>query len=245
MRTFIHRLVHRTFRQAGLIAIVSAALLAAPIANAEVFNPKRFVLENGLELVVIEDRRRPAIAHYVYYKVGAMDETPGKTGLAHFLEHLMFKGTDKLAPGEFSQTVSRNGGRDNAFTSRDVTGYHQVIASPHLRLVMEMEADRMTGLRLTEAESLAERDVVLEERLGRVDSRPSGVLGETLNAALYLSHPGPCSSIPVEQPRAKLGAWHLPIPRPSWAFVVACRGRRATTGCVLVDRNGSRPCGEN
>lgn len=176
-------------RLAVAAATLAVAAFAAPGASAEVFNPKRFVLDNGLELVVIEDRRRPAIAHYVYYKVGAMDETPGKTGLAHFLEHLMFKGTEKQAPGEFSRVVSRNGGRDNAFTSRDVTAYHQTISSNRLRLVMEMEADRMTGLRLTEDLTLAERDVVLEERLSRVESRPSGILSETLGASLYLNHP--------------------------------------------------------
>lgn len=180
-------------RRTGLSFAFLAALLAwtsaaAPV-SAEVFNPTRYVLRNGLELVVIEDRRRPAVAHFVYYKVGAMDETSGKTGLAHFLEHLMFKGTDELEPGEFSRRVRRNGGRDNAFTSRDLTGYFQVIASERLEMVMTMEADRMTGLKLTEDVTLSERDVVLEERLSRVDSRPSGILSEALNATLYLSHP--------------------------------------------------------
>lgn len=169
---------------AGLLALVWAS-----DAAAKVFDPKRFVLQNGLELVVIEDRRRPAVAHFVYYKVGSIDEVAGKTGLAHFLEHLMFKGTEKLAPGEFSRRVSRNGGRDNAFTSRDMTGYFQLIASNRLKMVMEMEADRMTGLRLDAATAAAELDVVLEERLSRVESRAASVLGEALGAALYLNHP--------------------------------------------------------
>lgn len=172
-----------------MLVLLAAMTLAAGPSHAKVFNPKHFVLNNGLELVVVEDRRRPAVAHYVYYRVGAMDETPGKTGLAHFLEHLMFKGTKTLAPGEFSRRVARHGGRDNAFTSQDMTAYHQTIAADRLEMVMEMEADRMTGLQLDEAITLAERDVVLEERLSRVESRPAGVLGEALGASLYLSHP--------------------------------------------------------
>jgi len=177
----------------ALKAVAAGALIAALAwagsAAAKVFEPTRYVLENGLELVVIEDHRRPAVAHFVYYKVGSIDETPGKTGLAHFHEHLMFKGTDKVDPGEFSRAVSRHGGRDNAFTSRDLTGYFQIIAADRLEMVMDMEADRMTGLKLDEAVTLSERDVVLEERLSRVDSRPSGILAEMLGANLYLSHP--------------------------------------------------------
>jgi zinc protease len=175
-----------------LFAILASGffwVIAAEEAAAKVFDPKRYVLDNGLELVVIEDHRRPAVAHFVYYKVGAMDETAGKTGLAHFLEHLMFKGTDKIDPGEFSRRVSRNGGQDNAFTSRDLTGYFQIIAANRLGMVMEMEADRMTGLKLDEAATLAELDVVLEERLSRVESRPQGLLGEALSASLFLNHP--------------------------------------------------------
>lgn len=186
----VRRATRRPSRWLTAIAVVAAwPLLAWPPAAAEVFNPSRYLLSNGLELVVIEDRRRPAVAHFVYYKVGSMDEAPGKTGLAHFLEHLMFKGTDKLAPGEFSRRVNRNGGRDNAFTSRDLTGYFQIIASNRLAMVMEMEADRMTGLKLSEGVTLAERDVVLEERLSRIGSRPSGILSEALTATLYQSHP--------------------------------------------------------
>lgn len=174
---------------AALAALLVAVGLWTARAEAKVFDPKRFVLPNGLELVVIEDHRRPAIAQFVFYKVGAMDEEPGKTGLAHFLEHLMFKGTDQLEPGEFSRRVSRHGGRDNAFTSRDYTGYYQVIAADRLRMVMEMEADRMANLRLDESVTKAERDVVLEERLTRVENSPAAMLSETLGATLYLAHP--------------------------------------------------------
>lgn len=178
--------------QIALVALsisLGAGLGAATEASAKVFSPSRFVLDNGLELIVIQDKRRPAVAHFAYYKVGAIDEEPGKTGLAHFLEHLMFKGTDKLDPGQFSRVIARNGGRDNAFTSANYTGYFQIIAADRLGLVMEMEADRMTGLKLDDSIVLPERDVVIEERLSRVENHPSALLGETMRANLYLTHP--------------------------------------------------------
>ncbi len=165
------------------------AISTANFAFAEVFKPTRFVLENGLELVVIEDHRRPVVAHFIYYRVGSMDEDPGKTGLAHFLEHLMFKGTATIKAGAFSSLVTKYGGRDNAFTSKDHTAYFQVVSSDKLGEMMEMEADRMTNLSFDDVIARSELAVVLEERLSRVENRPAGILYETLNAALYLSHP--------------------------------------------------------
>ncbi len=151
--------------------------------------PESFALENGMNVLVIPDHRAPVVTHMVWYKVGAADETPGKTGLAHFLEHLMFKGTEKIAPGEFSRIVARNGGQDNAFTHYDFTAYFQVIAKDRLPLVMEMEADRMTNLRLTDAEVLPERDVVMEERRMRIENNPVAALQSDMNEALYGAHP--------------------------------------------------------
>jgi zinc protease len=165
------------------------AISTANFAFGEVFKPTRFVLDNGLELVVIEDHRRPVVAHFIYYRVGSMDEDPGKTGLAHFLEHLMFKGTANIESGAFSSLVTKFGGRDNAFTSKDHTAYFQVVSSDKLGEMMEMEADRMTNLSFDDAIARSELAVVLEERLSRVENRPAGILYETLNAALYLSHP--------------------------------------------------------
>ena len=165
------------------------AINTANLAFAEVFKPTRFVLENGLELVVIEDHRRPVVAHFIYYRVGSMDEDPGKTGLAHFLEHLMFKGTANIESGAFSSLVTKYGGRDNAFTAKDHTAYFQVVSSDKLGEMMEMEADRMNNLSFDDAIARSELAVVLEERLSRVENRPAGILYETLNAALYLSHP--------------------------------------------------------
>jgi zinc protease len=151
--------------------------------------PEMFRLANGMEVLVIPDHRAPVVTHMVWYRVGAADETPGKTGLAHFLEHLMFKGTAKIAPGELSKTVARNGGQDNAFTNYDFTAYYQAIAKDRLPLVMEMEADRMTGLRLTDKEVLPERDVVLEELRMRIENEPVAQLQSAMNAKLYGKHP--------------------------------------------------------
>ncbi len=148
-----------------------------------------FTLPNGLETVVIEDHRAPVIVQMVWYKVGAADEMPGKSGIAHYLEHLMFKGTDKLEPGELSKTVTANGGMDNAFTSYDYTAYFQRIASDRLPLVMEMESDRMQNLKIGEDDWQAERQVVLEERAQRVDSDPRALFSEERDAVQFYNHP--------------------------------------------------------
>ncbi|MEL6678992.1 MAG: pitrilysin family protein [Pseudomonadota bacterium] len=168
--------------------VTAAAVLAAQAALAAE-NIKTFTLDNGLEVVVIEDDRAPVVTNMVWYKVGAADEPRGKSGIAHYLEHLMFKGTDELAPGEFSRIVAANGGSGNAFTSLDFTGYFQRIASDRLEIVMRMEADRMRDLVISDDDWRAERAVVLEERSQRVDNNPSALLGEQRNAALYLHHP--------------------------------------------------------
>ena len=146
-------------------------------------------LENGLEIVVIEDHRAPIVTHMVWYKVGAADEPPGKSGISHYLEHLLFKGTDKLAPGEFSEIVDANGGMDNAFTSYDYTGYFQRVAADRLELMMEMEADRMQNLRLTEEVVRPELGVVIEERNQRTDSNPSSLFSEHRRTLMFPNHP--------------------------------------------------------
>ncbi|MEM6636949.1 MAG: pitrilysin family protein [Pseudomonadota bacterium] len=146
-------------------------------------------LENGLEIVVIEDHRAPVAVHMLWYRTGAADEPPGKSGIAHFLEHLLFKATDTLESGEFSRVVSANGGTDNAFTSWDYTAYFQRVAADRLGLMMQMEADRMRNIRLTEDDILTERDVILEERNQRTDTNPAALFGEQRRAAQYLNHP--------------------------------------------------------
>jgi zinc protease len=153
------------------------------------FNPESFTLPNGLQVVVIPNHRAPIVIHMVWYRVGAADEAIGQSGNAHFLEHLMFKGTGTLAPGEFSKTVARSGGQDNAFTTHDYTGYFQRVAKDKLDLVMRMEADRMVNLKLTDAVVYPERDVVREERRSRTDNNPAAQLGEQVQASLFLNHP--------------------------------------------------------
>ncbi|MDG2204473.1 MAG: pitrilysin family protein [Alphaproteobacteria bacterium] len=164
-------------------------LSGLPEAWAEVFSPTTFTLKNGMQVVIVENHRVPVVSHMVWYRVGSADEGPGETGIAHFLEHLMFKGTKKRKPGEFSQIVARNGGQENAFTSTDYTAYFQTIAADRLEMVMEMEADRMTNLVITDKEVEPERLVVLEERRSRVDNNPGAILGEHINGALFLNHP--------------------------------------------------------
>jgi zinc protease len=146
-------------------------------------------LDNGLEVVVVPDRRAPVVTHMVWYRVGGADEPQGKSGIAHFLEHLMFKGTEKIPAGEFSKIVARLGGQDNAFTSQDITSYFQRVAKEKLAQVMSMEADRMANLQLDEKEVLTERKVILEERRSRVDNDPGSLLQEQMLAALYVAHP--------------------------------------------------------
>ncbi len=173
-----------------LVVVLLAWAVAGPTAaQANIFEPETFTLDNGLQVVVITNRRAPIATHMLWYKVGAADEPAGRSGIAHFLEHLMFKGTETLGPGEFSQIIARNGGRENAFTSYDYTGYYQTVASDRLEIVMKHEADRMTNLKLTDELVLPERDVVLEERRSGVDREPSSQLSEALRAALFLNHP--------------------------------------------------------
>src|SRR3954449_12236551 len=148
-----------------------------------------FALDNGLDVVVIPDRRVPVVTHMVWYRNGSADDPLGQSGIAHFLEHLMFKGTDRHPAGEFSQVVSALGGQENAFTSYDYTAYFQRVAREHLETMMAFEADRMTGLVLEDAVVAPERDVVLEERRMRVETDPAAQLSEAMAASLFVHHP--------------------------------------------------------
>jgi zinc protease len=168
------------------IAVALTVIWALPASAAEVTT---FTLSNGMDVVVLEDHRAPVAVNMVWYRIGAADEPPGKSGIAHFLEHLMFKSTDTLESGEFSKVVAANGGTDNAFTSFDYTAYFQRVAADRLDLMMEMEADRMVNLRLTPEEVDTERQVILEERNERTENDPGSIFGEQRNAAQYMNHP--------------------------------------------------------
>lgn len=166
-------------------------LISGPVfaQDEKVFNAESFTLENGLRVVVIPNHRAPVVTHMVWYRVGSADELPGETGLAHFLEHLMFKGSPNVAPGEFSKAVRRKGGKDNAFTSHDFTAYYQSVAKHALPEMMEMEADRMQGLLLPEDAIISERNVVLEERRQRTENDPRNFFQEQMQSIMFINHP--------------------------------------------------------
>ena len=173
--------------------LIAAGALASLPARAKLFSVERrrsdvFTLPNGLQVVVLPSSRAPIVSQLVVYKVGSADEVYGKTGIAHFLEHMMFKGTGTVGPTEFSRIVSKNGGRDNAYTSFDTTGYYQTVSPDRLEMVMRMEADRMANLRITEKELIPERQVVLEERRMRIENSPAALLSEAVQEQLYGRH---------------------------------------------------------
>lgn len=205
--------------------LAAAAAFPSGPAPAGVFNPETFTLPNGMQVVVVENHRAPVVTHMVWYKVGSADEVSGKSGIAHFLEHLMFKGTPSVPPGEFSKIVARNGGQDNAFTSYDYTGYFQNLAKDRLELVMRMEADRMANLRLTDAEVDPERKVILEERRQTLDNSPAARLREQMRSAQFMASPYGRSIIGWEHEMRGLTtadavAWHRKYYTPNNAILV-------------------------
>jgi zinc protease len=170
---------------------VSLAALVTTIPRYAIASPavSEFALANGMSVVVIPDRRTPVVTHMIWYRVGAADEPQGKSGIAHFLEHLMFKGTAKNPAGRFSQHLAAIGGQENAFTANDYTGYFQRTSREHLGTLMEFEADRMIGLVLADDVIVSERQVILEERNQRIENEPAARLSEQVGAAQYLNHP--------------------------------------------------------
>lgn len=194
--------MRRSFASIGLAL---ALLLAAALpAAAQRFGAESFTLSNGMQVVVIPNHRVPAVTHMVWYRCGAADEERGKSGIAHFLEHLMFKGTKEVPAGMFSRIVAQNGGRDNAFTTQDYTAYYQTVAVDRLELVMKLEADRMQNLQLTDAVVLPERNVILEERHMRIDNEPAAQLEEQVRATLFQHHPYRIPTIGWEQEMRQL-----------------------------------------
>lgn len=168
---------------------IQAILLVSGRASAAGADVAQFTLENGLEVIVIPDRRTPVVSHMIWYKVGSADEPAGKSGIAHFLEHLLFKGTKTYPAGEFSRKVAEIGGEENAFTTVDQTGYYQKVTPDALEMVMRYEADRMRNLVIDRDDLETERQVVLEERNQRVGANPGAMLSEAMTAALYQNHP--------------------------------------------------------
>lgn len=171
-----------------LLCGLMAASSFASSAQAAVYGAQSFMLANGMQVVVIPNHRAPVVSHMVWYRIGSADEKPGKSGIAHFLEHLMFKGTPKYSGTALTDTVARNGGDQNAFTTYDYTGYYQNIAVDRLPLVMDIEADRMRNLSLTKEDVDTEREVIIEERRMRTDNVPSSQLGERVDASLWMTN---------------------------------------------------------
>ncbi len=173
-----------------LSRLLLLALLLLPMqVAAKVYDPVTATLSNGLQVIVVPNHRAPVVHHMLWYRVGSLDEVAGKSGLAHYLEHLMFKGTATVPPGGYSKAIAAVGGRENAFTAHDYTAYFATVPADFLPRLMELEADRMQNLVITDEQALPERDVVLAERRQRTDDDPGGRFSEKLNKAIYGAHP--------------------------------------------------------
>jgi zinc protease len=173
----------------GILPLILFLILIPLTASAQTFGAQEATLENGLRIVVIPNHRAPVISHMIWYQVGGADEAPGVSGMAHYLEHLMFKGTETMAPGEYSKTIKSLGGQDNAFTSRDFTAYFASLSKDHLEKIMTMEADRMINIAPPTEHYISEKAVVLEERKQRTENDPRSQLFEQVDSALYANHP--------------------------------------------------------
>lgn len=173
----------------GLVAAFAVSVGAVWAASEPQSSTESFTLANGLEVIVIPNHRVPAVSHMMWYRVGAADDPVGKSGLAHYHEHVMFLGTQKVKRGEYTRQIAEQGGDENAFTGYDATSYYVNIAKEHLGLAMELEADRMGALAPVEKDVVNERDVIIEERRLRIENNPNALLSEQVNAALYRNHP--------------------------------------------------------
>ncbi len=175
-----------------LASIIATMLLAISFGTGAVraldVDVKEYQLDNGMKVIVVPDHRAPVVTHMMWIRVGSADEEIGKSGIAHYLEHLLFKGTKRLKPGEFSRIIRENGGEDNAFTSYDFTAYYERIATDRLELVMDLGADRFANTVFNDKDIKTELEVVKEERRSRTDNNPSALLAEQLSAAAYTAH---------------------------------------------------------
>jgi zinc protease len=175
-------------RLAPTLLVLASSTGAPTLASAGLFDAHMFQLSNGMQVVWIPDHRAPVVTHMLWYRVGSADEAPGKSGLAHFFEHLMFKGTPNHPGDAYARRIGRTGGALNAFTSYDYTAYYATVGTESLDLVMTLEADRMMNLSLSEERVQVEREVIVEERRLRIDNAPEALLYEQVMAALFLNH---------------------------------------------------------
>ena len=195
-------------------------ILAMPITVFAEVSVQEFKLENGLKLIVQEDHRSPVVVSQVWYRAGSLDEVNGKTGVAHVLEHMMFKGTKRVPAGQFSRLIAAAGGKENAFTSTDYTCYFQQLEKSHLPLSFKLEADRMANLNLTKAEFDKEIKVVIEERRWRTDDKPQAMVNEAFQGTIYRAHPyarpvvgfmNDLENMTVEDAREWYHNWYAPV----------------------------------
>jgi zinc protease len=219
--------------------LVLIGLLLAPTAPAWAERVLATTLDNGLRVILLEDHRSPIVSFQVWYRVGSRNEQRGATGLAHLLEHMMFKGTPRYGPRQFAALVEQNGGQNNAFTTQDVTAYYVNIAADHLGLVVDLEADRMQNLVLDPKEIDAEREVVIEERRTRTEDDPEGFLGEEVGALAFKAHPygqpiigwmADIKRITPEELRAFYRTYYV----PNNAIVVAVGAFKAPEALALI-----------
>jgi zinc protease len=225
--------------------LIWASISLPPAAHAEPAH--ECMLKNGMKVIVKEDHRAPTVAHMVWYKAGSMDEQNGTTGLAHVLEHMMFKATKTMESGEFSRRVAALGGRENAFTSKDYTAYFQQVEKSRLSKVMALEADRMANLVFSKDEFVQEVRVVMEERRWRTEDQPIPLLYEALNATAFFSHPyhhpivgwmSDLENMTVGDTKAWYGRWYV----PNNATMVVAGDVDAKEVCALATRHfGSIP----
>jgi zinc protease len=177
------------FSKAAIAAAIFALATGVVPARAQDTKVFQFALQNGMQVIVVPDHRAPIVTQMLWFKVGAIDDPPGLSGMAHFFEHMMFRGTTAVPGEQFAQTVARNGGEENAFTTHDYTCFYEQISKDKLQLMMHLDADRLVNLDLSDPNVNTERSVVLEERRMRVDNDPQSLMREQLDAALNLSHP--------------------------------------------------------
>src|SRR6266566_99315 len=178
----MHRTPYRILHRSSVVAWLCVFIGGCATVHEQ-------TLSNGLRVIVKEDHRSPVVVSQVWYRVGSVDELDGQTGVSHALEHMMFKGTQRLKPNEFSQIVAEHGGRENAFTSYDYTGYYQQFEQSNLPISFELESDRMQNLAVTSAEFVKEINVVMEERRLRTDDQPDALLDEKFMQTAYQVHP--------------------------------------------------------
>ncbi len=228
-----------------VLAFLLGAALLAPVPARAADGVVAATLDNGLRVLLLEDHRSPIVSFQVWYRVGSRNEQRGATGIAHFLEHLMFKGTPTYGRGQFARLVEQNGGQDNAFTSQDVTSYFVNIAADRLDLVIELEADRMQNLLLDSKEIDSERQVVIEERRTRTEDDPGGFLGEEVASIAFKAHPygypiiGWMEDLTRITPE-EIRAFHKTYYVPNNAIVVAVGAFRAEDALERIKRRFGR-----